>query len=140
MKFHIRYFWILGNKLTIYAAVSELFRIISFVPQEGNEAKSRNPSGNQEGDKGQGKPPGGGNLEKLSKEELIVKCRNLLAIAQKAKTAKDGKCSQVFSSCRFSCFLNSTTKEQTNFDAILLTIITALNLLCSYNFNKLLKQ
>ncbi|XP_066969678.1 GRIP and coiled-coil domain-containing protein 2-like isoform X4 [Macrobrachium rosenbergii] len=54
---------------------------------ESNGNKSRNPSGSQEADKTQGKP--GGNLEKLSKEELILKCRNLLAIAQKAKAAKD---------------------------------------------------
>ena len=30
-------------------------------------------------------------LDKLSKEELLTKCRNLIAIAQKAKTAKDGR-------------------------------------------------
>lgn len=58
-----------------------------FYFQESNGNKSRNPSGSQEADKTQGKP--GGNLEKLSKEELILKCRNLLAIAQKAKAAKD---------------------------------------------------
>ena len=30
-------------------------------------------------------------LQELSKEELIQKCKNLLALAQKAKSAKDGK-------------------------------------------------
>lgn len=30
-------------------------------------------------------------LESLSKEELIVKCKNLLVIAKKAKAAKDGR-------------------------------------------------
>lgn len=31
-------------------------------------------------------------LEDLSKDELVVKCKALLAIAQKAKQAKTGKC------------------------------------------------
>jgi hypothetical protein len=41
-------------------------------------------------------------LESLSKEELFSKCKNLLALAQKAKLAKDGEllftslCSFVF--------------------------------------------
>jgi hypothetical protein len=30
-------------------------------------------------------------LESLSKEELLSKCKNLLALAQKAKLAKDGE-------------------------------------------------
>lgn len=30
-------------------------------------------------------------LDDLPREELIVKCKNLLAIAKKAKAAKDGK-------------------------------------------------
>jgi hypothetical protein len=30
-------------------------------------------------------------LESLSKEELLTKCKNLLALAQKAKLAKDGE-------------------------------------------------
>ena len=30
-------------------------------------------------------------LDKLSKDELLTKCRNLIAIAQKAKSAKDGE-------------------------------------------------
>ena len=33
-------------------------------------------------------------LQELSKEELIQKCKNLLALAQKAKSAKDGKFSE----------------------------------------------
>nr|XP_045581790.1 GRIP and coiled-coil domain-containing protein 2-like isoform X2 [Procambarus clarkii] len=47
------------------------------------------------GDQGEGKASGrtagggGGSLEKLSREELITKCRSLLILAQKAKTAKD---------------------------------------------------
>ena len=38
-----------------------------------------------------GKAGGGGALEKLGKEELLGKYRHLLSIAQKAKSAKDGK-------------------------------------------------
>ncbi|XP_068244172.1 GRIP and coiled-coil domain-containing protein 2-like [Palaemon carinicauda] len=60
---------------------------------ESNGNKSRNPSGSQDGDKGQGKS--GGNLEKLSKEEIISKYRTLLAIAQKAKAAKDEATAEV---------------------------------------------
>jgi len=30
-------------------------------------------------------------LDSLSKEELVVKCRNLLQLAQRAKQAKDGE-------------------------------------------------
>ena len=40
-----------------------------------------------------GEPAGGAkkNMNDLSKEELIDKCKGLLQIAQKAKAAKDGK-------------------------------------------------
>lgn len=34
-------------------------------------------------------------LDDLTREELITKCRNLLAIAKKAKAAKDGELSGV---------------------------------------------
>lgn len=34
---------------------------------------------------------GGGGLDKLTREELVAKCRHLLALAQKAKAAKDGE-------------------------------------------------
>merc|ERR1712142_1286137 len=45
---------------------------------EGGGSRSRRPSGQ-----------GGGGLDKLSREDLVTKCRNLLHIAQKAKAAKD---------------------------------------------------
>lgn len=58
--------------------------------QEGNGSLS-SPNGNQGEEKVSGRPAGGGGLEKLTREELVTKCRNLLALAQRAKAAKDGK-------------------------------------------------
>jgi len=50
-----------------------------------NEAKG----GEQSGSSGTSKPKSP--LDKLSKEELLTKYKNLMAIAQKAKGAKDGE-------------------------------------------------
>ncbi|KAK7066496.1 hypothetical protein SK128_015282, partial [Halocaridina rubra] len=55
---------------------------------ESSENSNISPSGGQEGEKEPSKPAGG-NMENLSREELLSKCRNLLALAQKAKSAKD---------------------------------------------------
>lgn len=56
--------------------------------EKHDESKSSNSNDQKDG----GRPTsGGGGLDKLSKEELVAKCRHLLAIAQKAKTAKDGE-------------------------------------------------
>ena len=33
-------------------------------------------------------------LDDLSREELVTKCKNLLKLAQQAKSAKDGMCSR----------------------------------------------
>lgn len=55
---------------------------------EGNGSNNAS-NGSQGEDRVSGRPAGGGSLEKLTREELITKCRNLLALAQKAKSAKD---------------------------------------------------
>ncbi|XP_042209950.1 GRIP and coiled-coil domain-containing protein 2-like isoform X2 [Homarus americanus] len=50
------------------------------------------PNGGQGEDKAPSRPTaggGGGGLEKLTREELITKCRSLLTLAHKAKSAKD---------------------------------------------------
>ena len=44
-------------------------------------------------------------LQEMSKEELIQRCRNLLALAQKAKLARDGE--QTLFGFVFSVKLNS---------------------------------
>ena len=44
-------------------------------------------------------------LQEMSKEELIQRCRNLLALAQKAKLARDGE--QTLFGLVFSVKLNS---------------------------------
>ena len=58
-----------------------------------------------------GPSPGAGkkSLQEMSKEELVQKCKALLNLAQKAKSAKDGKNQSLlfcllFFSLHFACF------------------------------------
>ena len=44
-----------------------------------------------ESEPGAGSGPVRRGLQDMSKDELVQKCKGLLAIAQKAKSAKDGK-------------------------------------------------
>ena len=64
-------------------------------------------------------------LDDLSKEELVSKCKNLLKLAQHAKSAKDGRCP-----CLFMCWWAMT---------ILGRYITVLDLLLT-DLKKLLEE
>lgn len=56
--------------------------------EKHDENKSGGVNGGEQRD---GSRPGSvGGLEKLTREELVTKCRQLLTLAQKAKAAKDG--------------------------------------------------
>lgn len=58
--------------------------------EKHDENKSGGTNSNEQREGGR-PASGGGGLDKLSREELVAKCRHLLALAQKAKAAKDGE-------------------------------------------------
>lgn len=61
-----------------------------FMQDKHDESKADGINSNEQREGGR-PSSGGGGLEKLSREELVAKCRHLLMLAQKAKAAKDGE-------------------------------------------------